>query len=671
MAATRTPCFAYGSNGTAQLRERCKNPALESLKAAIHNYRRFFTGVSKKWADEGRPPGGVASLASCPGHMCKGSVVYLSDDEYNMLDRFEGIPEGADPWGKDYAKNRYARVWVEVDVWQQGAIAPETVRAIAYIRNKTAWEGMPSTRYLTACYKNMIPFWPELDRYGKLLVYDEAGELHAEFAGDMPRFDTGAKRNKTFLGRLARMKYDASPKGAAEAVIGSRAIPQQHPKCHLYVGVCVYGVEGIDPVEGTVVFNYRVYLFMEANEPALAPFVARARANGGVLILDDDELKAVGAATMIPAVSVYNCVEEPTVHDAAVARVFAPSLAPPAGGNADVARDGIARAWIMWNAQLSCKVRCRYKLFDFPFDSQSLKLDLKILQSKHNEKFELILCEVQYHNRACDMSEWRICEPRVVRVNAAQSTAIVPVQRVHEYYVFNVCCLLCGLTALSTLAFTCELRGNGERLGVNMTLLLTAVAFKQLIAESLPKVSYLTILDKWMLWCLLVLFLSSIACVVPSAFADDERAETVNWWCAVVTAIATIVFLPGYLVAGAKGARTLAPVVVRVPKGQYPWHVWDYTPIWFLLPTKKEEEAAAAAAAEAEAAKGRKRRKSWLPIASGNSSAAEAKLASAWACGVGVLWFCFCYYVVTHSCPSEAAGPERWTWAPAALCALL
>ena len=62
-------CFAYGSNGTEQLRERCKNPNLVSLKAAIRDYQRFFTGNSRKW--EG---GGVASLAPQKGHLCKGSV---------------------------------------------------------------------------------------------------------------------------------------------------------------------------------------------------------------------------------------------------------------------------------------------------------------------------------------------------------------------------------------------------------------------------------------------------------------------------------------------------------------------------------------------------------------------------------------------------------------------
>ena len=54
---------------------------------------------------------------------------------------------------------------------------------ITYVRNKTDWEGMPSPKYLAACYRNISPFWPEVDRYGKLLVYsfEEGTSRGAEY----------------------------------------------------------------------------------------------------------------------------------------------------------------------------------------------------------------------------------------------------------------------------------------------------------------------------------------------------------------------------------------------------------------------------------------------------------------------------------------------------------
>ena len=165
------------------------------------------------------------------------------------------------------------------------------------------------------------------------------------------------------------------------------------------------------------------------------------------------------------------------------------------------------------------------------------------------------------------------------------------VTREATYYLYNVCSLLSGLTALSGLAFTCDLRANGERLGVNMTLLLTAVAFKQLIAESLPKISYLTILDKWMLLCLFSLFASTLGCVVPSYFDDDPEngidAKRVNYVVAASVMVLTIMCLPGYLIIAGQKVQALTPAVTPHPKGHtYPWHVWDFHPrLWFLHAT--------------------------------------------------------------------------------------
>ena len=238
-------CFAYGSNGTEQLKTRCKNSNLVSHKAAIRDYKRFFTGNSKKWGG-----GGVASLAPHAGSLCKGSVVYLTESELDLLDRFEGIPEGSDPFVRDYEQNRYSRRWVEVEVWMSNddgsPASQETVRAIAYVRNKTDWEGMPSRKYMDACYRNIVPFWPEVDRYGKLLVYSfDAGgggaaedqgaaplELRGEYTGTTDNLPRGVVADKTFLGRMPR--YDSSHVALSSTASPFVTAPDQNQHRPLY-----------------------------------------------------------------------------------------------------------------------------------------------------------------------------------------------------------------------------------------------------------------------------------------------------------------------------------------------------------------------------------------------------------------------------------------------------
>ena len=73
-----------------------------------------------------------------------------------------------------------------------------------------------------------------------------------------------------------------------------------------------------------------------------------------------------------------------------------------------------------------------------------------------------------------------------------------------------------------------------------ITLILTAVAFKFAIADSLPKVSYFTVLDKYMLCSFIFLYLIAVENFViarlaeKTAFNADYIDEILqNLWLAV------------------------------------------------------------------------------------------------------------------------------------------
>lgn len=168
---TKTPCFCYGSNSTNQLRERVGNPNIESFGCELPGFRRIFAGNSVKWGG-----GGVASIVPSEDSSCRGSFVWLSDDEFKKLDYFEGISADSDPFNADFSINRYRRCHVKIST-----LSGETIDAIAYIRNCTTWEGYPSDAYLTACYSNISAFWPRLDGDGYIDVYDETGEKKGQF----------------------------------------------------------------------------------------------------------------------------------------------------------------------------------------------------------------------------------------------------------------------------------------------------------------------------------------------------------------------------------------------------------------------------------------------------------------------------------------------------------
>lgn len=60
------------------------------------------------------------------------------------------------------------------------------------------------------------------------------------------------------------------------------------------------------------------------------------------------------------------------------------------------------------------------------------------------------------------------------------------------------------ITALGAGTFAGEQNVN-DRLGVSVTLLLTAVAYKFIIADDIPRIAYLTMLDKYVMGCFLML----------------------------------------------------------------------------------------------------------------------------------------------------------------------
>ena len=172
-AGGRLPCFCFGSNSAVQVRERVVNPFLTPERARVRGYRRVYAGYSRSWGG-----GGVASIVPVPvgataaarqnPHLEQtlGSVIYLSPSEFETLDRFEGIPDGVDPFSTDARSNVYRREWVHVEIGGDGdddnvrETAVVVALGIAFVRNDLTWKGYPSDRYLAACTRNIGQFWP-------------------------------------------------------------------------------------------------------------------------------------------------------------------------------------------------------------------------------------------------------------------------------------------------------------------------------------------------------------------------------------------------------------------------------------------------------------------------------------------------------------------------------
>lgn len=96
-------------------------------------------------------------------------------------------------------------------------------------------------------------------------------------------------------------------------------------------------------------------------------------------------------------------------------------------------------------------------------------------------------------------------------------TVHLPAQRNSEYYVYRVLLLLGIVVAMSWVIFWVPPHRYEFQIGIGSTAMLTAIAFNFSIASSLPPVGYLTVMDRLVIWAVLLIFLGdgSGACDRP------------------------------------------------------------------------------------------------------------------------------------------------------------
>lgn len=84
------------------------------------------------------------------------------------------------------------------------------------------------------------------------------------------------------------------------------------------------------------------------------------------------------------------------------------------------------------------------------------------------------------------------------------------IRRKFSFFITNVVVLLALISFLALGPFCVPQSEIGDRLSIIFTLLLTAVTFKFVVSQSLPKVSYQTLLDQYVLCCIVYIFAVSV-----------------------------------------------------------------------------------------------------------------------------------------------------------------
>ncbi|XP_072180077.1 cys-loop ligand-gated ion channel-like [Diadema setosum] len=217
------------------------------------------------------------------------------------------------------------------------------------------------------------------------------------------------------------------------------------------------------------------------------------------------------------------------------------------------------------DAQLSIRMRGTFKsdmkLNDFPFDYQNLTIKLmsdwpkkviefsKDMTQKDSVRTDTVKgdqeWELMKHVDAAPVEEKKMSSGAVNTYPLYNIT--VNVKRKPSYYMWNVALIMFLITPLAFTSFAVDREAPEDRLSVTLTLLLTAVAFKFFVSQSLPNKSYQTLLDYYVLWCMVFLCLVVVQNAAVSAFYDGPSARIFDIVCMAVfggtSVLVNIVFI--------------------------------------------------------------------------------------------------------------------------------
>ena len=210
-------------------------------------------------------------------------------------------------------------------------------------------------------------------------------------------------------------------------------------------------------------------------------------------------------------------------------------------------------------------------LRQFPFDAQTLAV---VIESAEHEADEVELIPYEHAGSSLsehvkgmhDRSEWKVdftsatSKRQTLEFDGSVYSRFlleVVVIRQVGYYAKKVYLIIMIITAMNwSVYFIDPMSDVADRVGISSTLALTAVAFQFVVSDSLPKVPYLTRMDKYMNYCFV-----NIAIAVPLSLItyrldkdpnrDHETVQIVDWIFLVASIVmfvfcTAISFLRGY-----------------------------------------------------------------------------------------------------------------------------
>jgi hypothetical protein len=194
-------------------------------------------------------------------------------------------------------------------------------------------------------------------------------------------------------------------------------------------------------------------------------------------------------------------------------------------------------------------------LKDFPLDHHSLEIKI-VAAGYRSDDIKFVIDEGKTGlGEPLTVTDWKIEEweayPESIQIGPGLPSPVgvifaFEVHRLKGFYVIKVLSPLIMIIFMSWIIFFIEPIHVGPKISVAITAMLTLIAYRFLLGNLLPKISYLTRLDYFLLGSTFLVFAALIETAVTAklmALNREEVAREIDYWSRWTFAAAFIVIL--------------------------------------------------------------------------------------------------------------------------------
>ena len=216
---------------------------------------------------------------------------------------------------------------------------------------------------------------------------------------------------------------------------------------------------------------------------------------------------------------------------------------------------------VLYRQRLTGELAVDLNLEDFPFDSQLLPIDVISYQYSPDQVQFSTNARLAAHVDAFSIEGWRFSlgetkfgefSVPAAGVVRPRITFMLEAQRNAQYFLLTMFLPMSLIVFMSWTAFWIQPNVVPPRIAISTASIFSLIAFGFSIRLSLPRVSYVTSADVFVIGCTLLVFLALGAAVIGSRWASAEKLEqairlnaTIRWlyvalFLVVIVATATI-----------------------------------------------------------------------------------------------------------------------------------